>query len=151
MKQLSEHGVPKDSAKQQPVIIDADLSKTIQLLSLLSKPDALRIFITAKDGLVSTTQSSSQMGLSKKQYYVRLKQLVLSGLLARQDIVYNHTVFGSIIYQNYITKLVEEVKNLKFLEMTQALKQSTKFSKKDIEDISFKARAFWTHPNNLEK
>jgi len=148
VKQISKYDIPEDlQTRLRPIIIDADISKTMQLLSLLSKPDALKIFMTAKDGIESTTNTPSQMGLTKKQYYIRLKQLVLSGLLTKQDTVYTHTVFGSVIYQNYLTKLVEEVRNSKFLEMVEMLKQSPKFSKKDVEDVSFKARASWAHPS----
>ena len=39
---------------------------------------------------------------------------------------------------------------IKFLEMVEMLKQSPKFSKKDVEDVSLKARASWAHPNKLD-
>jgi len=149
LKQISRY--ISEGSKIKSITIDDNTSRTIQLLSLLSKPDALKIFMTAKDGIVSTTSTPSRMGLTKKQYYSRLGLLVLSGLLIKQDNVYNHTVFGNIIYRNYMIKLIKEVKNSKFLEMVQIIQQSPKFSKDDVAEISFKARKSWTDHARFEK
>lgn len=80
---------------------DSVTEKIIGLLSLLSKPDAFRIFMLAGNGIRSQVDTPSGIGLTKKQYYSRLSQLVRAGLLIKDGNAYKQTRFGTIICNNY--------------------------------------------------
>lgn len=108
------------------------VSKLSETLSILSKSDALLIFLTAKDGLASELDTPQKIGLTKKQYYTRLKQLVEYGLLNKNDNRYFHTAFGSIIYNRHLLGLVDSMKISKELEMIDLLKRSSKFKTDEI-------------------
>lgn len=114
---------------------DMDIQKTTDLLSLLSKLHALKIFTLAKDGIESHIGTHSEIGLTKKQYYLRLNQLVKAGLLVKYDDMYNHTTFGKIIYHDYLLRLEKDISNSRYMEMIDVLNQSSKFSKDEIKEI----------------
>ncbi|GEM_PF-393812 len=111
------------------------VTKLADTLSILSKNDALLIFLTAKDGLASELDTPQKIGLTKKQYYTRLKQLVEYGLLNKNDNKYFHTAFGSIIYNRHLLGLVDSMKISKELEMIDLLKRSSKFKTDEISNF----------------
>lgn len=112
--------------------------KIIDLLSVLSKPNAIRIFIMARDGVKSTLDTPSEVGLTRKQYYSRLSQLVKIGLLIKDEKVYRHTMFGEKICHSYLPRLGNEIKNSKYMSMLDIIKKSHRFSKDEIEIFSSK-------------
>lgn len=114
---------------------DIKIQKTMDLLSLLSKLHALKIFTLAKDGIKSHIGTHSEIGLTKKQYYLRLNQLIKAGLLVKYDDMYNHTTLGKIIYHDYLLRLEKDISNTKYMEMVDVLNQSSKFSKAEIKEI----------------
>ncbi|MHB8546797.1 MAG: hypothetical protein ACYDAJ_08535 [Nitrosotalea sp.] len=122
--------------------------KITGLLSVLSKPDAIRIFILARDGIESKLDTPSEIGLTRKQYYSRLSQLVKLDLVTKDESVYRHTMFGEIIYHNYLLRLGNEIKNSKYLSMCDIIKQSHRFSKDEIEIFSSKIRSESTFNNS---
>lgn len=111
------------------------VSKLAETLSILSKSDALLIFLSAKDGLASELDTPQKIGLTKKQYYTRLKQLVGYGLLSKNESKYFHTAFGSIIYNKHLMGLVDSMKVSKELEMIDLLKRSSKFKADEISSF----------------
>ena len=115
--------------------------KITDLLSVLSKPDAIRIFILARNGMESKLDTPSEIGLTRKQYYSRLSQLVKLDLVTKDESAYRHTMFGEIIYHNYLLRLGNEIKNSKYLSMFDIIKQSHRFSKDEIEIFSSKIRS----------
>ena len=123
--------------KGNPEVIE----RMIRVLSILSKDDALSIFILARDGLKSELNTPPKIGLTKKQYYTRLKQLVDVGLLAKTEYEYKHTTFGTIIYQNHILGLIDNIKNSKHLEMVDILKRALKFNSEEIAGFMSKVGA----------
>lgn len=112
--------------------------KIIDLLSVLSKPDAIRIFTIARNGIKSKLDTPSEVGLTRKQYYSRLSQLVKIGLLIKDEDAYRHTMFGEKIYHSYLPMLGNEIKNSKYMSMLDIIKQSHRFSKDEIEIFSSK-------------
>lgn len=112
-----------------------DLQKISEVLSILSKPDALLLFIMTKDGLKSELETHTKIGLTKKQYYTRLKQLTDVGLLIKNTTSYVHTAFGNMVYQKHFLELVGNVKSLKHFEMIDVLKQSSNFKQEDISEF----------------
>ncbi|MFQ5970407.1 MAG: hypothetical protein ACE5J2_07935 [Nitrososphaerales archaeon] len=111
------------------------VNKTTNLLSILSKKDALTIFLLAKDGLEAETDTPQRIGLTRKQYYTRLKQLVDSGLIDKVSDIYYHTTLGTLVHERHLMALLEHVKNIRKMRMADALKRTKQFSTEDIGDI----------------
>ncbi len=108
------------------------VNKATGLLSILSKKDALSIFLLAKDGLKAETDTPQKIGLTRKQYYTRLKQLVDAGLIDKSGDIYLHTTLGTFVHQKHILELLEHVKNVKQMKMIDTLKRTSQFSEEDI-------------------
>ncbi len=111
------------------------LSQLTDVLSVLSKNDALTIFLMAEEGMRSELDTPIKIGLTKKQYYTRLKQLVDFGLVVKRDESYTQTAFGKVVYQKHILGLTNNIKNSKYLQMVDALKDNPKFNDKDIMEF----------------
>ena len=116
------------------------LDQVMNILSVLSKNDALTIFLMAIKGIKSELDTPTKMGLTKKQYYTRLKQLVDLGLLAKRGDSYTQTTFGNLVYDKHIIGLLNDVKNFKYLEMIDALKENSKFTENDIVEFISKVK-----------
>lgn len=114
-------------------VIEHELvNKTTNLLSILSKKDALAIFLLAKDGLKAETDTPQKIGLTRKQYYTRLRQLVDSGLIDKSTDMYMHTTLGTFVYQQQLLGLLEHVRNVKQMKMVDTLKRTKQFSEEEI-------------------
>ena len=106
-----------------------------KLFSVLSKQEALHLFIRAKDGLYSNKDSPSLNNLTRKQYYTRLRNLVDVGLVKKDGDSYTHTTFGSLIYQKYLAIILHGVKNFKHIQMIDALKKTQTLSNDDVTNL----------------
>lgn len=111
------------------------LAQLTEVLSVLSKNDALTIFLMAEEGIRSELDTPIKIGLTKKQYYTRLKQLVDLGLVAKHNEFYTQTAFGKVVHQKHILGLTNNIKNSKYLQMVDALKANPKFNDKDIMEF----------------
>ena len=107
----------------------------MEILSVLSKNDALTIFLMAVKGIKSELDTPTKIGLTKKQYYTRLKQLVDLGLLVKRDDSYTQTTFGKLVYSKHVIGLLNNVKNSKYMEMVDTLKENSKFTDNDIVEF----------------
>ena len=114
------------------------LSQLTEVLSVLSKNDALTIFLMANEGIKSELDTPTKIGLTKKQYYTRLKQLVDLGLITKNNESYIQTAFGRVVYQKHIIGLTNNIKNSKYLQMVDVLKADPKFNDKDIMEFMSK-------------
>lgn len=114
---------------------ETDLEKISEILSVLSKHDALSIFIRTHGGLKSDLETYGIIGLTKKQYYTRLKQLVKLGLITKKDTTYVHTSFGTQLYQQHVIGLIRHLKDMKNFEMIDVLKNSSNFKPEDISEF----------------
>jgi len=103
-----------------------------KLLSTLSKRDSLSIFMASSHGLRAESDTPHMLGLTKKTYYTRLKQLIDAGLITKSDGAYCYTTFGNLVYQKHIVGLIEEMKSLKQMNMVDTLKNSNQFTDDDI-------------------
>ena len=111
------------------------MKSSTKLLSVLSKKDNLSMFIFAKDGLRAESSTLQNLGLSKKVYYTRLRQLIDAGLISKSEGAYSYTTFGGIIYQRHIVELIEEMKNKQQMMMIDTLKNTKEFSEEDITNF----------------
>lgn len=111
------------------------MKSSTKLLSVLSKKDNLSMFIFAKDGLKAESSTLQSLGLSRKVYYTRLRQLIDAGLISKSEGAYSYTTLGGIIYQRHIVELIEEMKNKQQMMMIDTLKNTKEFSEEDITNF----------------
>jgi predicted transcriptional regulator len=116
----------------------ANFDRFFDIMSILSKKDAMTIFTMAKEGLRSELDTPGIIGLTKKQYYTRMKQLVDLNLLTKTSRGYEHTSLGSVIYQNHVIGLLKNMENYKTFEVMDVLKKSSKFNQDDINEFMTK-------------
>ena len=119
-----------DSMLEQELV-----NRTTELLSILSKKDALAIFLLAKDGLKAETDTPQKIGLTRKQYYTRLKQLVDNGLVDKTGDIYSHTTLGTLIHERHLMALLEHVRNVKKMQMVDVLKRTRQFNEEEITNF----------------
>ncbi len=108
------------------------VNNTTNLLSILSKKDAMSIFLLAKSGLKAESDTPPRIGLTRKQYYTRLKQLVDIGLIYKSGDVYVHTTLGTFVHQKHLMGLLEHLRNAKQMKMVDTLKRTRNFSEDEI-------------------
>src|SRR5579885_2210431 len=138
MKTVTERIEKTDKAVQDLNDNSKLISQLTDVLSVLSKDDALTIFQMAEEGIRSEIDTPTRIGLTKKQYYTRLKQLVDLGLITKRNETYTQTAFGKVVYQKHIIGLTNNIKNSKYLQMVDVLKSDSKFSDRDIMDFMSK-------------
>ena len=128
-------------------LIDPTLVKnSAKLLYILSRQDNLNIFMLANNrGLEAKSSTLQHMGLSRRVYYTRLKQLINAGLIEKSEHVYRHTTLGKTIYKNQILSLMENLKNTKQMKMIDTLKHTKQFSEDEIANFMSKI----TSGNNI--
>ena len=114
-----------------------DLQRAMDVFSAISKYDAFSLFVLAKDGIKSDLDIFEKIGLTRKQYYTRLKQLLDANLIEKKEnkSEYYHSAFGSMIYQNHLVGVVSNLKKTKELEIIDSLKKNPKFTKNDIDEF----------------
>lgn len=118
-----------------PETNEETLNRMMQILSVISKNDALSLLILAKEGIKSELDTPSKIGMTKKQYYSRLKQLVDLGLVVKNQNEYVLTVLGSMIFQKYISNLLKDIEDSKYIEIVEILKNNPRFSNHDISNF----------------
>lgn len=138
MRTITENNIKSDTSSSE-LLTSKDNSKLLvqltEVLSILSKNDALTIFLMANDGIKSEWDTPTKLGLTKKQYYTRLKQLVDLGLIVKNNEFYIQTAFGTVVNQKHIVGLTNNIKNSKYLQMVDILKANPKFNDKDIMEF----------------
>jgi sugar-specific transcriptional regulator TrmB len=71
----------------------------VELLSSLTSPDAIKIFMKASTGIRNSTYTIQELGLTQKRYYVWLKRLIDTGLVEKQHGRYRQTLLGQVCAQ----------------------------------------------------
>ena len=112
----------------------ATVKNSLELLSVLSRRDNLTIFMSAADdkGINADLSTHQHLGIPKKTYYTRLRQLITAGLVRKSEGTYIHTTLGSIVYQKHF-ELMHQIRNIKHFRMIDALKSSKEFTDEDIK------------------
>src|SRR5215204_5325883 len=101
------------------------VSSSLKLFSVLSKPDNMKIFLAAKEGIKVHLLTSTHLQLSRKQYYKALKRLKDIGLIQKLKGVYCHTSFGKIVYQKNIIGVEEYARYSDGMQVLDAIKSTT--------------------------
>jgi hypothetical protein len=107
------------------------VSSSLELFSVLSKPDNMKIFLAAKEGIKVHLLTSTHLQLSRKQYYKALKRLKDIGLIQKIKGVYCHTAFGKIVYQKNIIDVEEYARYSDGMQVLDAIKSTTTTSRGD--------------------
>ena len=129
------HNEPKSRLMNKNLVFDQTTVKnSLKLLSVLSRNDNLAIFMNAaaEKGLNADLTTPQQLGIAKKTYYTRLKQLITTGLVRKSEGAYVHTTLGSIVYQKQL-EMMHQIRNIKQFKMIDALKSTKEFSEEDIK------------------
>ena len=113
---------------------DTTLTQYCQLLDALAHEDALKIFLAAKTGITHSTYTRKKLGLTQKRYYTRLRQLLKTGLLERQDNGYVITTIGSIVYavSQGICDALQNSDRITLADQLQKTKSITAYEAKQI-------------------
>lgn len=83
-------------------IPDSSNEEIVNLLKILSKPEALRILSLADRGIGNSTHAIEELNITQKIYYSRLNSLIESGLMNKIDGAYTQTTFGQIICSRFL-------------------------------------------------
>jgi hypothetical protein len=112
------------------------VTNSAKLLSVLSRRDNLNLFMLAHgEGLAAKSSAIKNLGLSRKVYYTRLKQLMNAGLIEKLNCAYKHTTFGKTVYQNHILSLMEHMKYAKQMKMIDTLMHTKQFSEGEVANF----------------
>ncbi|GIU72242.1 MAG: hypothetical protein KatS3mg003_1721 [Candidatus Nitrosocaldaceae archaeon] len=121
-----------NEVKLSPVLESETMERLMSVFNVLSKPDAMTIFLLAREGLPAETEAPYKIGLTRKQYYTRLKQLVDLGLIERIEGVYYHTTLGSLVYDKHVVELANSLAYKQEMKMIDVLKKSNEFTTDEI-------------------
>jgi predicted transcriptional regulator len=105
-----------------------------QVFSILADRHSLKILKMAYTGFKASGNTYAS-GLSKKQFYVRLKRLRDIGLVEKRDTTYRTTTFGSLIYNGHIKTLEEILTNYWNLKAVDVLKSRQDFPLQQKERV----------------
>jgi len=114
---------------------EKDVAAVGKVHSILSKGDALIVFLKVAEGLKSNMRTPESLGLTKKQYYTRLQGLVQLELIQKGRKVYFLTSLGENVYQNQILELAKTLRDSKKHQMIDALRKDPRFSTEDIKNV----------------
>jgi predicted transcriptional regulator len=102
-----------------------EVSKLLPILRALSDKDSLRILLEASKGLPSGLEAPRILGMTKRRYYIRLRELIKVGLLKKIDNSYHLTVIGEFIKREIYDELLRAIPYVKTLEQLSELGMNT--------------------------
>lgn len=105
------------------------------ILGALADKHSIRIFKQASTGLKSGQSGLEKIGLTKKQFYSRLKKLVNLGLISKGEGVYKHTSLGTLVNSTQIKPMEEALIDYWDLLAIDELKQSKLIPQQERERI----------------
>ena len=110
------------------VYADLGTEAIVKLFKVLSKPDAIEIFLLADEGIENSTYAIDELGYTSKRYYARLRELVDIGFLSKTGGAYRQTPFGIIIFSRLLPAMGRAY------DARDRLKLITQFKGTKIED-----------------
>ena len=103
------------------------------VFAMLADQQSTEIITAASTGLRSSSNGIG--GLTKKQYYVRLKHLVDMGLIEKHQSIYKLTSFGTIVYENHLKTMEKIIPNYWQIKSIDVLKNRNDFPVEQKERI----------------
>jgi predicted transcriptional regulator len=89
----------KNKNTDEKKLFNKTVDNMVKIFSALSNKDALDIFFQAQNGILSSTKTIKELGLTQKRYYSRLNDLVKTGLIHKVNNVYHQTTLGDMCYK----------------------------------------------------
>jgi predicted transcriptional regulator len=86
-------------------ILDAE--SLVKLFKVLSRPDALEVFLLAGEGIENSTSAIRELNISQKKYYTRLGELVDIGFIKKTEGTYRQTPIGNILCTRLLPAMEE--------------------------------------------
>lgn len=123
------------------------------LFRVLSKPDALRLFLHTSEGIKNSTYAIEELDLTPKRYYARLRELVDIGLVRKRDSGYRQTALGGMFCDRFLPamgKAVEAKEELEFLVGLDGLDMENGVKKRILEALKIPIFADPTNVKVLE-
>jgi len=108
------------------------------LFRVLSKPDALGLFLNTSDGIKNSTHAIEELNLTPKRYYARLRELVNIGLVRKKDSGYGQTALGEMFYDRFLPamgKAVDAREELEFIVGLEGLEMENGVKKRILEAL----------------
>jgi predicted transcriptional regulator len=105
-----------------------------EVFAILADKQSVEILNTASTGLRSYSEGIGSQ--TKKQYYVRLKRLVDTGLIEKRQSIYKLTSFGSIVYENHLKTMDKIIPNYWQIKSFDILKSRNDFPVEQKERIT---------------
>jgi predicted transcriptional regulator len=102
------------------------------VFAILADKQSTKILTAASTGLRSSSNGIGSQ--TKKQYYVRLKRLVDTGFIEKQNSVYKLTLFGTIVY-DHLKTMEKIVPNYWHIKSIDVLKSRPDFPAEQKENI----------------
>jgi predicted transcriptional regulator len=154
--------------KNQVKLDQSVLSEAVKVLSSLSNEDAVKIFVEANLGIVSSTETIRKIGITQKRYYVWLKRLIEAGLITKQSDTYIQTMFGKFcsrigdsllnaISQRGQLELADKLMRLDMLsfeekeEVIKAISKTKIHGPADLSDILYEVKMITRYEKFLEE
>ena len=129
-----ESQIPVEQLGVSSEVSPQTLSMIKDILDALAHEDAIKIFIYAKNGITNSTVAISDMGLTQKRYYTRLKLLLDAGILEKWEQGYRYTFLGTILHQmSGSFKAVLEQKDR--LELANKLRKTKSLSEEEKKNL----------------
>ncbi len=131
--------------------------KVEQIFKALGEDVSLRLFRLASVGIEPTVEFLQKTGLTRKQFYTRLQNLVKLGLVQKKHGVYTLTTLGTMVQNIQLKPLEELVDSYWKLQAIEMLKSANKIPEEErnrlIESIG-KSEEFnllsYVSPNKIK-
>jgi predicted transcriptional regulator len=99
------------------------ITETSELFTVLSNVDAIRIFLYAQKGITNSTHAIKDLNLTPKRFYSRLKELIDTGIIIKEEGKYSLTPKGFVLSKIGYT-IFEVLNNKDRIELILNLAQS---------------------------
>jgi len=103
------------------------LPQLVDLMKALGDKNTLVVFKAAEHGLKGTYKANEALGLSRKQYYRRLENLVDLGLVRKESGSYMHTYLGATL-EKHLGLIGGSLKRPEYLMAIGIVQDSTSFT-----------------------
>ena len=112
----------------------SSLGDMVKVFSAVASEDSMKIFYLARDGIESSTKAIQELELTQKRYYTRLKELLESGLLQKEENAYTYTALGKICYKLGML-FMETLNYSEQLEMIDKVRKSSSMESAEKDKI----------------
>ncbi|MDA4118868.1 MAG: hypothetical protein OK455_11070 [Thaumarchaeota archaeon] len=110
------------------------MAQLVDLMKALGDKNTLTIFKAAGEGLKGTYKANEELGLSRKQYYSRIENLVDLGLVRKESGSYRQTYLGTTLGKQ-LQLIGGSLKRPEYLQAIGIVQDSTSFSQAEKNSL----------------